>query len=296
MNKKNLITVYNYILEQNKKLTSDSVVHSDELFKHIQAMHGYRPVVLNRIIDILKESHQIFIFEIVQEDKMRHIDRIDGYVVSDLGIIRDLKSTFHNALMDEYEQQHVKRLMPHQIVKEVYNRIRLYKNTIIGLLANKAIMLEEYEKLLEKNYTDYTPDWQESKLKWIISEDKDFEEENNKDKAATKADASDQSRRAVDTNTYTDYKQDIDKYPPQKVLQIYGVDFFLRVNLRKYKFNTIRELIEKQKLDRKTDLKKLKSMIEKIYANKARDPKLNEYTSDLKRLESIVKKTLIFAR
>src|SRR4030042_6962532 len=157
------------IIEHNTKVNHDSIPHSDTFEKEIQSLLGIDRADLELIIRILKESHNIFTFEIIKEDADNDIKRVDGYVETDLQTVRKLKNFFQKLLMDEYEKQMNKRLLVHQVIKDIYARPNFYKNTLIGQIGNKAIMLNEYEILLERNFNEYTDSWKAKKYSELLA-------------------------------------------------------------------------------------------------------------------------------
>ncbi|TFH41747.1 MAG: hypothetical protein E4G96_04875 [Chrysiogenales bacterium] len=74
------------------------------------------------------------------------------------------------------------------------------------------------------------------------------------------------------------------------------MEFFFRINLRKYNFDLLREIIENGEIDRRGDLQLLKEMIQKTKGNIGKDPKLNEYTEKIYRLERIISRQLLYSR
>ncbi len=155
------------IVGHNAKANNEAIPHSDNFMKEIQSLLGIEQPEIDRIIRILKDSHKIFTFEIIKEDPENEIKRVEGYVETDLQTIRKLKNYFQKLLMDEHEKQFNKRMLVHQIVKDIYARASFYKNTMLGQVGNKAIMLEEYEGFIERTFNEYTE--QIYKLERIIS-------------------------------------------------------------------------------------------------------------------------------
>ena len=97
-----------------------AIPHSDDFMKYIASSMGIEADLVRRIIRVLLNSHRIFSMEIVAEDSVRSIPRVEGYVVADINVVRRLKSYFQSELMVEYEKQYQKRYLFHQIVKEIF--------------------------------------------------------------------------------------------------------------------------------------------------------------------------------
>ena len=163
-------------------------------------------------------------------------------MVTDLNIVRRLKNVFQRELMYAYNRQNNKNLLVHQIIKEIFPVMKSFNNTPLGESANKAIMLAELENLMEKNFNEYTEDFKEKQFRIEISQANLEKLIEKKEKAAEKAavvrqekaEQLPQSLRAVDSKTYGDFISKKNKYPLSRIINIYGIDFFYKVNLRNY--------------------------------------------------------------
>ncbi len=289
--------VFRKIVEYNSKINHEAIPHSDAFEREIRSLIGIGKAEFDRIIGLLKDSHRIFTFEIVKEDRENEIRRVEGYVESDLQTLRKLKNYFQKLLMDEYETQYHKRMLVHQIVKDMYARPGFYKNTLIGQIGNKAIMLEEYENLMERNFTEYSDIWKTRKFAEILAEAEATPLQGEKEDAGgDTAPATAASKRAVDSPHYADFTSQQTKQSLSKVLQIYGVEFFFRINLRKYNFDLLREIVERGEIDRRADLQILKEMIQKMKQNTDRDPELSSHTEQIYRLERIISRQMLYSK
>ncbi|MBN2158760.1 MAG: hypothetical protein JW807_05145 [Spirochaetes bacterium] len=291
--------VFKKIVEYNSKGNHASIPHSDTFHKEIQSLLGIDYPDIDRIIEILKDSHKIFSFEIIKEDKDNEIRQVNGYVETDLQTIRKLKNFFQKLLMDEYERQYSKRMLVHQIVKDIYARSSFYKNTMIGQIGNKAIMLEEYEGFIERNFTEFTDSWKSNKLKEVLQATGDKLIAPEKKEPHVKEGGEEPrpaSQRAVDSPEYHSYASDRTKQSLDKVLQIYGVEFFFRINLRKYNFDLLRQIVESGEIDRRTDLIMLKEMIQKMKSNIDKDRKLLDYSDKIYKLERMISRQMLYSR
>ncbi|HOO71486.1 MAG TPA: hypothetical protein PK926_06970 [Spirochaetota bacterium] len=301
MIEKPLNEIYTLVQKENAKEDISAVPHSDDFSKQVQSLLGISQADLKMYINILKESHKLFVFEIVKEDPDHDIKKIEGYVDADLKTISRLKSYYQNKLMEEYEKKYRKRLLVHQIVKEIFPQIKLLNNTTLGFIANKAIMLEEYENLIEKEYFEYSDSWKDDKLNDLIEEYNKISSKNkeaeNKDDAVTagKISSIPSNRRAIDTEEYQEFQSKNTKESIRKMLKVYGVDFFYRVHLRKYDFDIIINAVEMREIDRKPDLKILKEHLKKIKMNYNRDPELEKYADQIYKLERLISRNIVTA-
>ncbi len=296
--------IFKRIVNQNRQEVWDAIPASDSFLLELMSSTGYDQKTVKEAVAILRDSHKILIMQIVKPDEGRGIDRVEGYVDADLSSIKRLKEYYYRALCDKYEEQFHKRHLAHQIIQELFPRMDLYNNTLIGYLLNKSIMLEEFEKLIVKNYVEYSEDWklkkfnglvekyrQEKQIQDLHRKRQDAEEKEFSDKK-TKVMVKQDSERAVDSGDYGEYTKMTSGASLSKVLQIYGVEFFFRVNLRKYNFEFITRVIENREIDRKSDLTLLKNMITKVKSNIHRDQKLIDYLDEINALERTVGRAL----
>lgn len=295
--------IFREIHRQNQMTGVRAIPHSDDFLKYITSSVAIEQELAKNVIKILVNAHKIFSMEIVAEDKTREVPRVEGYVVSELAIIRKLKSYYQSELMIEYEKQFQKRLLIHQIVKELLPIMKSLNNTAIGQLANKAIMLEEFERLLEKSFVEYTEDWKEKQLAIELGRAnlldqvprKRTAQEQEAPEVKKRARKSAKTGRAVDSKKYEEFISRSKSYPLQKVLRIYGISFFLQIHLRKYQFDYLGKLVEDGQIVKRSDLTLLRDMVQTMKSNVERDPKLDAHMDELSRLERAVVKRLYFS-
>ncbi len=293
--------IYQEINKQNALVGMRAIPHSDAFIKYLTSSLGVEADFVKRALRVLLNSHRIFSMEIVAEDSARDVPRVEGYVVANITVVRRLKNYFQSELMVEYEKQFQKRYLFHQIVKEIFPVMRSLNNTIVGQLANKAIMLDEFERLLEKNYGEYTDDWKEQHFeREMQNANLPLGHEKSQAPAVTKAAGSPRSgkakpiSRAIDTKQYEDFLSKSTSYPLQRILKIYGVNFFFQVNLRKYQFEYLKKLVEDGQLNRRSDLLMLREMIQTVKSNMHRDSGLAAHMNELYDLEKSVTHRLFF--
>lgn len=300
--------IYEEIRKQNSNSDNTAIPHSDDFIRRVSAMVGANPDLVKRILQVLVNSHKIFTFEIVMPDTLRDLPGISGFVVADLNVIRRLKNVFYKELTYLYNQQFNKTSQAHQIVKEIFPVIRSFNNTPLGIAANKAIMLDELEKLMEKHFNEFTEDYKEKQfaleigranLERLVKEEKTTPV---KAESAPSASASDkatapgeQSQRAVDSKTYNEFIIKKSKYPLQRILNIYGIDFFYKVNLRNYQFKYLQQLIKDGQISKRSDLMHLREMLKTVRQNMHIDPKLKEHAEEIFDLEKAVAHYLYFS-
>ena len=117
-----------------------------------------------------------------------------------------------------------------------------------------------------------------------------------KAQAGQKAEAAvGQAGRAVDSERYTEFVSKSRSYPLQKILKIYGINFFLQVHLRKCQFPALQKLVEDGQIARRSDLTLLREMLQKVKQNINVDKNLTGRTEGLYALEQTVVHRLYFA-
>ncbi len=302
----NVEKIFRRIVAKNSLLDSNAIPHSDDFHNEMESLLGIPKAEIEIIISILKESHKIFVMEIVKEDKLKKIDRILGYIDADFFTIQKLKGVFHKLLEKEYENYAGKKKTAYQIIQEMIPKIHYMSNAPLGRLLNKAIMLDEYERLLDREYKEYTEEWKEENLNIQIEinspvfkgiDKKKALEKKNSESVKKDFEKKEKSvRRAVDSPAIDEFNRQNSLTSINKQLQIYGVDFFFRVNLRNYKFDYIKLVLEKGVIERKQDLLVLKEMLSKVKNNISIDRELEQYLSEISALERLVNRMISFSK
>lgn len=279
--------IFNEIRKRNIVGGYKGLPFSDEFIKYLTGYYGLSAEMVKMIFQILINAHKIFSIEVISEDKARDISKIEVYVVAELAVLRKLKLFFQSELVINYENEFHKRLMVHQIVKEIFPILRSLNNTDIGKVANLSIMLEEFERFMEKRYDEFTEEWKSKRLAYEISVSRiDAQLERSKDVKTKRGDDAlppkdRRKKRVVDVPQYKEYIDKSKNYPLDKILHIYGIDFFLRVQLRNYKFDYVKELVQTKKIKRRTDLQLLKNMLNAVIHNREKDGALSHHEDAL---------------
>lgn len=293
--------VFKRIVAINCLYNVNSIPHSDAFIKETEALLGLSVPEIELAINMLKEAHKIFIMEISREDKAKKIEKIYGYVDADILSIQKLRDVFHRALMEDYEKDTGKRKTSGQIIKEMIPQLHYINHTPMGRLLNKSIMLDEYARLLEKDYKEYTEEWKDENLQLQFSINKELMVKFSNDKkkqAEPDVPAAKKIKpvRAVDSPMIDDFSRQVSAGSVTKVLNIYGIDFFFRVNLRQYKFEYISDVLDTGVIDRKSDLVNLKEMIKKIKENMDYDKELAKYYDEILALDRKVSRNISFSK
>jgi len=301
MNKELVERVFKRIVAINCFYNLESIPHSDVFFKETESVLGLSYPELELIISMLKESHKIFIMEIARENNNNKIEKIYGYVDADLLSIQKMADVFHRALMDEYERDSRRRKSSGQIIKEMIPQLQYITQTPMGKLLNKTIMLDEYARLIEKDYKEYTEEWKEESLVQLIADNSElFKKISDEKKISIKAEIPVEKKakpvRAVDSPNIEDFSKQVSAGSVSRVLHIYGIDFFFRVNLRQYKFDYISQVLDTGVIDRKSDLETLKEMIKKVKDNMDFDKELDKHYDEIMSLDRKVSRSISFRK
>lgn len=303
MIKTNVDRVFRSIVARNALHNLNSIPHSDGFYKEMESLYGLSKSELDVIISILKESHKILVMEISREDRNRKLEKIQGYVDADLMTLQKLRDIFHRALSDDYEKENGKKKGSHEIIRELIPRLQYINHTPLGRVLNKAIMLDEYVHMIEKDYKEFTEEWKEENLSTQIEINRELlsgfsdkkkaevlpveEEPVQKRKAAYV--------RAVDTPQHQDYMEQVNSGSINKLLQIYGVDFFFRVNLRKCNFEFISQALDTGVIDRKKDLMDLREMLKTIKNHLGSDAELEKHYDEIMSLDRKISRFISFS-
>ncbi len=295
MLKNHVMDVFRAILSQNALNSVDAVARSDEFVPVLQSRIGLSYDEIARCIRILKDTNRIFVFDVVREDRNRGLKRVEGYVDSDLSTLRRLKSIFHMELTNLYEDEFGKRVPVHQVIRELLPKAHQYSGSMLGFRLNVSVMLEEFEIALEKHFNEYTESRKDELLNSLLEEIEDETVEQSAPAEDTKQTDIEKAsgNRALDTPRGEELSG-ASLANIERTLQIYGVEFFYRVNLRKYNFSVIRSAIERKVINSKKDLNLLKEMLRKVKTNTALDPELPVHSEEMQLLERAVYRSLAY--
>ncbi|MDA3900104.1 MAG: hypothetical protein PF637_06245 [Spirochaetes bacterium] len=295
-------SVFRQIETRNHANNNQAIIHSDELKNILSAQMGVSKDVIAQVLSILLDTHKILHIDIIAEDKVRNIDKIEGFVVTELSVIRNLKNFFEKQLIILYEKQHHKSMGAASIIKDLFPQMQTINNTEIGQILNKTIILGEYEKMIEKEFTSYSHEWQEKRMielgvergfRWH-SDIPELNEDNKSLEVELAAPVETANtppielQRAVDTDEFNDFSNKSSKYPLDRILNIYGIGFFSKVYFRRYKFNYIKQLIDDRQIIRKSDLLQIKEILGVVKRNILRDPALSEHREDIYALDKAI--------
>ena len=292
-------SVFKTIMRTNLGETKDSIPNSVTFSRLMSSQYGIDDETFFEIISILNESHKIFIFEIQRSTTDSSI-KIEGYIDADVVTIRKLITTYGKILIRSYKDKHGKEISAQSIIKELMANISSMVNSEMGMVANKFIMLNEYEKLIQKQYQEYTEEWKEKKLIEILAQRETSKKRSIADEIEITNNIEDVSKqtkneekRTVNTPEYEEYDHKKNNIPVEKLLNIYGIEFFLRVHFRKYDFVLVEKMVKTRVINRKNELMILKKMLETVKSHIHFDKNLPNHIMEVYCLERVVNQRLI---
>ena len=308
MDRKLINEVFKLIVKINHSETKEIIPDSMSFPKLMYSHHGVDEETLLKVISILNGSHKIFIFEIQHGRTNSKEYKVEGYIDADIVTIRKLIAAYSQIIVTYYEDKFHKKAMPQTIVKELMGNMSSIVNTETGIAVNRFIMLTEYEKLLQKQYHEYTEEWKEKKLTELLKQQEDLIHGFSDDGVADNTDA-DQSTekeeesenqedntrdgRVVDTPEYKEYDYKKNNIAVEKLLSIYGIDFFIRIQFRKYEFAVVEKMIKTKIINRRNELKTIKNMLEKVKSNISHDKNLSNHIMEIYHLEKVIDQYLV---
>jgi hypothetical protein len=294
-----LEAIYIVIRKRNTERGPFAVPQSDEFFDKITKDYSLIPYSIPNLIKILVDSHKIFSFVIVEADHKERVRRVDGFVVTEGNIIKLLLEFFSDELVRVYSHEFSTKYSVERIIKEFIPKLKEYNNTPLGNTANIVINLMSLQSLLERNIMIYGAKWQEKQIKLEIEKsdplsgfiDMKAGEMENHEAGATVIQENN-SRRAVDSGKYEDFRKYQSKNSLDKTLTVYGIEFYTRVCFRDYQFSLVFKIIDDDFLKDPDDLMTVKKMLQKIRANSDQDLNLQKFAKDINDLEKLINQKL----
>jgi hypothetical protein len=225
---------------------------------------------IRKILNALRDSHYIFIVNIVAPDSNLFVYGEEAYIYADLTILNDLKHSAEENLERLYESSNYKRKSAFQISRELFPKIKEYNNTPLGRAINIVVMLEEFARILTTTSFEFTDQWRRNKIQDIFQ----YEAGSGEELTSTLATMSD-PKRAVDIMK-EGTKEKIDP-SWSKATNNFSVEFLLRVHFRKYEFDVIKKLIQTGKIKDEKELKFIRDTLILMETRTEEDRLLKRY-------------------
>ncbi len=282
--------LYAEIENENRSETENSMPESDIFLLRFEQKTGTVHNASLLFLDILEEAHRIFRIPVYSENASKDLLDIECYVCSDPEIISEqlrIQKNFLTSLLqtEDYTLE--------QVRQKIQKEAEIFAGTRIDAAVSKITALSGCLQMMKQNPDTYTQTFMTEKTKELINrkikelfslliydpERKEILEQ--PDEKIEKALNSASARRAIDLPEIRSFDEDKKIHPAEKILSIYGADFFFRVHLRRYEFKLLTEIIDKGVINSKAQLISLRAMLKQVKANIGKDPKLTDYLNDI---------------
>lgn len=282
--------LYSEIENENRSETENSMPESDIFLLRFEQKSGIIHKASLLFLDILEEAHRIFRIPVYSENASKELLDIECYVCADPEIISEqlrIQKNFLSSLLqtEDYTLEQVKQKIAREAEIFAGTRIDASVNKIGALSGCLLIMKESPDDYSQAFMTEKTKDLINKKITELYSllicdpERKVILEQ--PDEIIEKALDSTSARRAIDLPEIKNFDEDKKIHPAEKILNIYGADFFFRVHLRRYEFRFLTEIVDKGVISSKAQLISLRAMLKQVKANIGKDPKLTDYLNDI---------------
>jgi hypothetical protein len=293
------------IEKRNGKADDNSIPTSIDFFPYLGKKYRLDEKKIPDLIGILTNSHKIFNFDIVKEDKAGNVECEYGFVVAEISIVNSLAKKFEKEVVRVYFEELEKHLSPQKIIDELKYSIDSYNNTTLGRLGNIVLKLSEYGEILKSDYSyarearQYSTEWKENRFEkelkgageidfYLKLEEKPEQEERKRspEKQVKK------KRRQVDKVSNADSVVNNMKSSMEKNLAVYGIEFYTRVCFREYKFPLMIKIVEDGLIKNRGEMQVLSKMIRSLRSHADKDSELHRHANDINKLEKLVNEKL----
>ncbi len=291
MEKENLLTtllkIRDRIKEINNNIYEEAIPTSDIIFRKYLNDLVYSEDMAMYYLKILSESNFIFILHIVEPDTILKIPGIYGYVVAELEIIEKLSAVYNQRLTKIYEVEKRKLAGVETIIRELMPKVKELNNTPLGKILNICIMLEQFTRVINDKPDHFRDPYRISKLKQFLPEqEEEFKEPEIEEQE--KVQQPQERRRAIDTEEYQQLSKMNLTGNWAKAVEQFGVQFLIRVHLRKYEFDILKKLLLQKRIAREEDLIFLRDSLRKMEERSLFNAELKKYLNEIKELKRIV--------
>ena len=280
-----LLRIRDRIKEINNNIYDEAIPTSDIIFRKYLNDLVYSEDMARYYLKLLAESNFIFMIQIVKPDTILRIPGIDGYVVAELDIIEKLLAVYNQRLITIYEAEKRKLAGVETIIRELMPKVKELNNTPLGTVLNICIMLEQFTRIIHERPDHFQDAYRISKLKQFIPEEDEFKEPEEEHEKIQQVQ---ERRRAVDTEEYQQLSKMNLTGNWAKAVEQFGVQFLIRVHLRKYEFNVLKKLLLQKRIAREEDLIFLRDSLRKMEERSLFNPELKKYLNEIKELKRIV--------
>lgn len=320
MNKQTILEIYNRIRDNNQNNKTDTIPTSDMIYRKMLADIIDNEQQLKLALKLLAEAHYIFIIRIVEPDENLDIQPLNGYVVAELVILRQVKQHAFDELEKAFSAQFYQRKNAGSIIRELVGEARTYNNTPLGNFLNMAMMLDQFEHYMEKSYHEFAEPYKRTRLAELL-EHPDYMElgagasRSRKGEGAVYVEGEEgfgideetgrsakqmtDARRAIDAPTVIDLEAMDSSGQWGRAVARYGVQFLVRIHFRKYEFDKVKKLVRAKRIAREADLRYIRDTLRTIESRLEKDPELGNHLDqigELRRMAQLKLNQIMMAR
>ncbi len=284
-----LLKITERIKERNLKIYEDPIPTSDLLYKEIVYDLVSSPDLANYYIKLLNEANYLFTIHLVKPDPALRIPGIDGYVVSEKPILESLLGEYKKKLEHIYEIEKRKKTGAEVIIRELMPKVKEYNNTSIGKILNICIMIDQFLRVIEEKPDNFTEEKKMYLLRLLLPEETQtqhtqIENESN----SIVIPEIKEKKRAVDTEEYKELSKMNLQGNWGKAVEKFGVEFLIRIHLRKHEYEILKKLILQKRIAKEQDLYFLKDCLRKMEENYYLDKEIRKHINEIKELKRLV--------
>jgi hypothetical protein len=268
--------IANQIKEDNQR-GKERIPTSESFIKRMVQVHDKSPEDIKYYLEQLKETHHIFIFNVVNPDPSLFVQGVEGYVYADQNILTELKYYLESKIGSIYENTFYKKKTFQQIFRELLPKLKEYNNTEMGRALNGAMMVDEFIRIISSNAFEYTDSWRKEKLY------KTFREEEPISSGSSFEDPGFSDHSKVESSR----PKEIPNSKWARTVNQFSTKFVLRIHFRKYEFDVVRKLIMTGKINNIEDLLYIRNFIKEMELMKDKDPILKYHIEKMTELRRI---------
>ena len=235
---KELVELADLIKKENQD--SKELPTSDDFLKIAASSFAQVPEKIIERLDLLKDSHFIFIINIVHPDpKYGDVIGIDAYVYADKSLVEKLKASAEKRLESIYEGQYYKKASANSIERELFPQVKKLNNTPIGRALHEYVSLRSCVMMLDANPDEFIEEWRISRLKQLAQE---FTQEDVQLDIAEES----EHEEVVEVHDEERKEEPIDINPNSpwgRLSRRYSADILIKAHFRKYEFGMIKKLV-----------------------------------------------------
>jgi len=285
------------VREKNQRPGPGAVPRSDEFFGELAKKYGLVPFTVPTLIRMLVSSSCLLGFTLIEEERKKKILRVEGYVVTEPGVIDPLIRYYSRELESIYMINYNKKAAYNKIIQEISPDLHVHNGTPLGICTSTLIMLSTVSDMLQWEPMKYSRKSKDRLLEteiaggrppsyFFASDSAGNGRETVQEKTAQRPDPGPSIVR------YADIRKHTDSNTIQKSLAVYGVEFYTRVCFREYQFALIYRIIQDGIITEKKDLSVIRELIARERTRADKDLRIQGFAGDINALEKLINERL----